>query len=89
VTPSWVVVRAIVATVTENFPELPAVRLSGLGDTEQLDDAGAPVQAKFTLPEKPESAVAVKLNVAVARLPQLPTKRLRPSRIQSNRCRLR
>jgi hypothetical protein len=60
------VVRAIVATVTENFPELPAVRLSGLGDTEQLDDAGAPVQAKFTLPEKPESAVAVKLNVAVA-----------------------
>ena len=45
---------------------VPAVRVIGFGDTEQVDAFGAPEQAKFTVPEKPPAAVAIKSNVAVA-----------------------
>ena len=58
-------VPAVVATATENFPKPPVVRVSGLGDTVQVDAAGAPVQAKFTFPEKSAAGVAVMSNVAV------------------------
>ena len=38
----------------------------GFGDTEQVDALGAPEQLKFTVPEKPPAAEAVRSNVAAA-----------------------
>ena len=45
---------------------VPPVRVTGFGDTEQVDAVGAPEHVKFTVPENPLAAVAVRLNVAVA-----------------------
>src|SRR5215469_4415382 len=45
--------RGVVATATDKAPEPPAVKLRELGDTVQADEGGAPVQLKFTIPEKP------------------------------------
>jgi hypothetical protein len=45
---------------------VPPVRVTGFGDTEQVDAVGAPEQVKFTVPEKSLAAEAVRLNVAVA-----------------------
>src|SRR5580658_5949070 len=58
---------AVLETVTVRGTDVFVVlRVAGLGLTEQVAPAGAPVQASVTCPVKPAAAVSVTLKVAVS-----------------------